>query len=106
MGRWLPLLAVMIGGCASVPLDGQARDQLYVGVVRVRVPEVAGPLTAVEVKTLGLGHDGALFLGWRAGRYVYARPEDCRLVILVRRAADVEQARTLVKGMEGACIAT
>lgn len=59
---------------------------------------------AVDVKTLGFGVDGSVFLGWRDSKFVFARPEDCRVVIIMRDRAELKTVQKLVQSMEGACL--
>jgi len=96
--------ALLSSGCTSVPTSGRAGDHWYFGLVRVTYPEKHGDLIAAKVRNLGLGFDGGLYLGWHGSDFVFARPEDCRIVIIVRDKADVAQAKSLVQGVEGACL--
>ena len=88
----------------SVPLNGKSSDHWYLGLVHVRYPETKGPLIAAKVQALGAGFDGAFYLGWHGSDYVFARPEDCRIVIIVRDRADVTHAKALIQGVEGASL--
>lgn len=97
-------IGVLLSGCTVIPTSGRAGDHVYLGLVRVKLPKATGPLVVADVKTLGLGFDGAAFLGWRNSKFVYAKPEECRVVIVVRDRADLASVETIVKSMEGACI--
>ena len=93
-------------GCVSVPTDGTAKSHTYVGIVRVAYPGSRGKLTAIDVKSLGLGFDGAVFLGWRDSNFVYASPEDCRVVIIVRDRLESSHLTRLVEALGvKACVA-
>ena len=102
--RGLLVSAALLSGCTTVPTNGRAGTHWYFGLVRVTYPEKRGDLIAARVRALGLGYDGGVFLGWSGSDFVFARPEDCRIVIIVRRQADVTHAKTLIKGVEGACL--
>ncbi len=100
--RRAAVLALMLlaGGCAMVPTDGTARTQWHVGVVRVATGAGEGA-ESVSVRTLGLGWDGAAFLGWRAADYARVDPAGCQVMIVVRRDADLASVERLVKSFEG-----
>lgn len=95
---------VLLAGCATVPADEGRGDHWYFGLVRVTYPETRGALIAARVRNLGIGFDEGFYLGWHAGDFVFARPENCRIVIIVRDKADLAHAKTLIKGVEGACL--
>jgi hypothetical protein len=102
----LAAIALMLSGCVVTPTTGVSGVHYYVGVVRVEIPKATGRLVMVDTKVLGLGFDGSAFLGWREGQFVFARPEDCRLVVVVRDAAERPHIETLVRSLgEGTCIA-
>lgn len=96
----LALALLAPGGCATVPTDGTARAQTHVGIVRVVTGGGAG-VESVSVRTLGLGWDGAAFLGWRAADYARADPAGCQVMIVVRRDADLASVEQLVRSFEG-----
>jgi hypothetical protein len=86
--------------------DGASRKHYYFGLVRVEYPEKIGALTAVNVKTLGLGFDGSAFLGWRDSSFVLAKPEDCRTIIILRDKVELAQIKVLLDNLgEKPCIA-
>jgi len=110
--RW----TVLIGGllctaCVSslgnVEPNRTGRTLTYVGIVRVRMPAAQDGITYVDVKTLGLGWDGAAFLGWHAGQWVTADPAKCQLLVIVRSGVEADSAAALFKslGEQRPCIA-
>lgn len=94
-------VALMLTGCATVPTDGSAQSQVHIGVVRVVTHPGVGQVRQISVRTLGLGWDGAAFLGWRKADYVRANPTDCQLLIVVRRAADMKSVTQILEAMKG-----
>lgn len=104
-GRWLLTASALgLASCTTVPTAGSAGTHYYLGLVRVVYPDSIGQLVAADVKTLGVGVDRGAFLGWRNSRFVFAKPGDCRIVIMVRDHAELENVEKLIKSMEGACL--
>lgn len=100
------LLPVSLAACVSLPTDGAGKAQYYFGLVRVEYPVSRGKLTAIDVKTLGLGFDGAAFLGWRDSKFVYADAGDCRTVIILRDRAESGHVAQLLRSLgDKACVA-
>lgn len=73
----------------------------YVGVVRVHMPAAQEGMHYADVKALGLGWDGAMFVGWRAGQWVTADPEKCQLLVIVRSGVEAESAAALFSALAG-----
>lgn len=100
------LILVLLAGCVSIPTDGSGKAHYYIGLVRVVYPELRGKLTAVDVKSIGIGFDGAAFLGWRDSKFVYADAGDCRTVIILRDRVEADHVVQLLKSLgDKACIA-
>ena len=100
------VVSLLLGGCSTVSSDGASRKHYYFGLVRVDFPESVGDLKAVNVKTLGLGFDGSVFLGWRDSSFVLAKPEDCRTIIILRDKVELAQIKILLENLgEKPCIA-
>ena len=100
------LLPVLLAACVSVPVDGASKAHYYFGLVRVEYPLSRGKLTAIDVKTLGAGFDGAAFFGWRDSKFVYADAGDCRTVIILRDRAESAHVAQLLKSLgDKACVA-
>ena len=80
---------------------------MFIGVVRVTMPDRKGELSAIDVKTLGFGWDAGPFVGWRAGNWVMADPAKCQLLIVIRSPAQAENAAKVIQSLEGQepCIA-
>jgi hypothetical protein len=79
----------------------------FVGIVRVEVPDTAGKLAAVDVRSLGIGWDNGPYLGWKAGNWVVADPANCQLLIVIRTPAQAQNAAKVIESLGGqnACIA-
>jgi hypothetical protein len=107
MNRLVLLLAVVaVQGCTVVPSDGAGKAHYYFGFVRVAYPESRGKLTAIDVKSMGIGFDGAAFLGWRDSKFVYAEPGDCRTVIILRDRIEEDHVTQMLKALgDKACVA-
>jgi hypothetical protein len=105
------LLALALTGCVVVEVGdrdgGQRTARTHIGITRIVTPEVPDGLSAVEVKTLGVGWDKGPFLGWHAGNWITADPAKCQLVVIVRTPLDAEHAARIMQAMEGQdpCIA-
>jgi hypothetical protein len=97
----LPLLLAV--GCAQMSLgEGAAvRTHHYAGVVRVKIPATVGPVRAIDISMLGLGVENGVFVGWRRGQYVFARSEDCQLLIIIRSPMEAEHALKILRAAEG-----
>lgn len=101
-------LAMLLTGCTTVQPGGKTgRSAVYVGIVRVQWPEAAGQTQALSVKTLGVGWEAGPYLGWKSGQWVVADPRDCQLLIIIRSAAQAENAVQILESLKGQkpCIA-
>lgn len=94
-------LTLALGGCATVNASESGRSLWFVGVVRVVLPDKAGKLAAVDVKSLGMGWDSGPFLGWKAGNWIIADPGDCQLLIVIRSPAQAENAAKVLQSLGG-----
>lgn len=103
-GVGVALSIAMLAGCVSVEPGAAPGARYYLGLVHVRYPDAIGPLVAADVRALGVGIGDGAFLGWRDSKLVFARPEDCRVVVIVRDRADLESVKTITRSMEGACL--
>jgi hypothetical protein len=105
------LLPLALTGCVTVDMadqDGGTRtSRTHIGITRIVTVEKPGAMTAVDVKTLGLGWDNGPFLGWRSGNWVTADPAKCQLVVIVRSSIEVENAAKVLAALKGQnpCIA-
>jgi len=100
-------MAVLLSGCSTVDVGSQRSSQLYLGLVRVIMPERRKGLAAVDVKALGLGWDQGVWVGGRHGNWVIADPAECQLLIVIRTPAQAANAARVLRSMEGkqACVA-
>jgi hypothetical protein len=103
-------LLLMLGsqGCTTinlVPEEGSklsgVRNQLFVGALKVRIPESEGNIQAVDIKTLGVGWQKGPFLGWNASNLVTANPSSCQLLIIIRTPAEADNALKIISSLEG-----
>lgn len=114
MGAFLKIvafLALALCGCVSIevgPDDGSERSaRTHIGITRITTPEATDHVAAVDISTLGIGWDDGPFVGWRESRLVFADPEECRLIVIVRSPAQAENAVEILRALEGQnpCIA-
>lgn len=86
---------------------GHGKTNTYVGFVRVRVAEVTDGLGYADVRALGLGWDGAAFVGWRSGQWVTADPARCQLLVVIRSGVEARAAADVFEklGEQQPCIA-
>lgn len=98
-------MAMLLAGCASASPHRPA-DHLL-GFVRLAEFPTVGDVRALEISTIGGGWGGAPFLGWQRGRYVFARPGACQLLIVVRSGVEADHVRSIAQSLEGQkpCIA-
>lgn len=105
----LAIMASLLCGCTTINLvttdDVTARrfdERAYLGAVRIRLPQITGKqLAAVDVETLGLGWTGGPVLGWQSGRWVYADPTQCQMLVIIRSPAQAENAKDILQALEG-----
>lgn len=101
-GRVALLAAFALTACAGVNLAKSGRQSLrFAGGVRIEVPETYGEVRAIDVTTLGAGVDTSAFLGWRRGQFVFVKPNECQLLIIVRSTAQAEHAAAMIDAMKG-----
>lgn len=103
-------MALALGGCATVDASDRGertRTLWFVGVTRVVLPQPEGSVSAVDVKSLGLGWDAGPYLGWKAGNWIVADPSQCQLLIVIRSPAQAENAAKVIESLKGQnpCIA-
>ena len=67
----------------------------------MNIPATIGDVRAIDVSTLGVGVDGGVFLGWRRGQYVFVRPGECQLLIIIRSPVEAEHALRILRAAEG-----
>lgn len=96
-------LAVSAAACAQVNLGGgePGSSRIYAGAVRVNVPATIGEVRAIDVSTLGVGVEDGLFIGWRRGQYVFVRPGECQLLVIIRSRLEAEHALSILRAAEG-----
>ena len=69
------------------------------GLVRIVVPDGQGKLSAIDVKTLGVGWDRGPYLGWKEGNWIVADPANCQLLIVIRSTAQAENASKVLQAL-------
>jgi hypothetical protein len=102
-------LILPCAACTQVSLTEESpeRSRLYVGAVRLQIPETVGNLRALDVSTLGLGVGNGVFLGWRRGQYVFVPTGECQLIVIIQTPLESEHATRILEaaGSEQLCIA-
>lgn len=93
--------AVALTGCVNITVGERGKSHVFVGVVRVTMPDRVGAVSAIDVKTLGIGWSQGPFLGWNAGNWVSANPADCQLLIIVKSSAQAEGAAKVLQSLGG-----
>ena len=106
-GLSLLCLIISVGGCTTIRSGDVGRVRTYVGVVRVVTPNVVGDVTAIDVKSLGIGWDQGPFLGWKAANHISADPSKCQLLIVARSRAQMQNAENILNLLKGqnTCVA-
>ncbi|MDF0487355.1 hypothetical protein PX554_04375 [Sphingomonas sp. H39-1-10] len=100
-------MALALCGCTSVQVADRGESRVYLGVVRVTVPDRAGDLVAYSVKTAGAGWHRGPWLGWRSDTWVEADPAKCQLLVVIRSGVEARNAAEVLRALEGrnACVA-
>lgn len=101
----LLLMLVTLSSCAVNAETGQTGARLYLGVVRVEVPQTRGRVSAVRAQALGLGWGAGAqagpFAGWSSDDWITADPADCQMLIIIRSGAQAAHARALIQSLGG-----
>jgi hypothetical protein len=105
--RWMILFLFALCGCTSIGDDKRGISRIFVGVVRVKLPQHGDGLSAIDVKALGLGWDGGPWLGWRNGNWVVADPSRCQLLVIIRTPVQADNAIRILSslGEQPICVA-
>ncbi|MEH6660609.1 MAG: hypothetical protein V7679_03085 [Parasphingorhabdus sp.] len=97
-----------LAGCTTinmVPQDGVVttpyKQSTHIGVTRLRLPASQGNVQAADIKTLGVGWQSGPFIGWNASNLITADPSECQLLIVVRSAAQAENAAKILSSLKG-----
>lgn len=102
MGVSALVLLAMLSGCASVTPGEWRGSRTFIGVVRVDMPVTQGSVQAVRVRTLGAGAGPAgAFVGWEDGNWITADPAACQLLIIIRHAAEADNAARVLRALGG-----
>jgi len=96
----------LLTACTSVTVgEGGGETITGIGVVRVELPPTKGGVVAVKRSGLGLGWDelpaGGAWLGYSDSEWVIADPGDCQLLVIIRSAAEAENAAKVLFALEG-----
>lgn len=105
----LVLGIVLLCGCTTVNVmpavdqgvSTEYQDRTYIGITRLRLPSTQGYVQAADVKTLGAGWQSGPFVGWNASNLVTSDPAKCQLLIVVRSAAQAENAAKIISSLKG-----
>jgi hypothetical protein len=97
-----------LAGCTTINMVPQAdgastqyQQSTYIGITRLRLPARQGNVQSADIKTLGVGWQSGPFVGWNASNLVTADPSECQLLIVVRSAAQAENAAKIISSLEG-----
>ena len=100
------LFAAFVAGCASVQPDRVNESGYYFGIVHVAFPKTRGAVTAVDARVLGVGFDGAAFVGWRDSKFVFSRPDQCGAIVVIRNPLEMASVVKILNALgENPCIA-
>lgn len=97
---------MMSAGCTSISV-GSADGQEFAGLgyYQVKLPASQGTLVAVERESVGIGWGSlagsAAFLGYDKSEWVIADPADCQLLIVIKSAAQAENAKEIIELLGG-----
>jgi len=97
----LLLLSLMMCSCTTVRPERGVSTRVYLGLVKIVVPQTRGTVTAFDVETVGFGWDESAYLGWRSGSWVMADPAECQLLIIIKNAAQAGNAAEIIRSLEG-----
>lgn len=100
------IFAAFAASCASVQPDRTNGSGYYFGVVRVGYSKNRGAVSAVDTRTLGLGFDGAAFVGWRDSKFIFSRPDQCGAIIIIKNRMEMTSVVSLLNALgKNPCIA-
>ena len=99
--RFALALTLFTCACTTVEAGGSRQSQFYWGATSVEIPQTQGDVSAISVRTLGIGWDRGPFLGWRAGSWISADPGNCQLLIIIRSPVESSNAIEIIRALEG-----
>ena len=105
--RWIASIllagigAPLMVGCTTVRTGGEGSTRFVLGLVRIDLPATQGNLSAVAVKSLGIGWNQGPFLGWNDSSWVIAQPNECQMVVIIRSSVEAEQAARVLEQLKG-----
>jgi hypothetical protein len=94
-------LLALLGGCTTVPSEGEARSAVHLGLTSVRIPQTRGHVFAASARTFGVGWDAGPFIGWRSANWIVADPAGCQLLVVIRQAVEADNAIRILNALEG-----
>ena len=99
-------VACLLSACTHVTVgEGGGETITGIGVVRVELPRTTGGAVAVKRTGVGFGWDelpaGGAWLGYSDSQWVIADPRDCQLLVIIRSAAEAENAAKALSALEG-----
>lgn len=100
------ILAGWAAACTTIQVDSGGGSAITgIGLVRVELPPVQGKTLAIERSGVGFGWEstpgGGAWLGYSASQWVLADPADCQLLIIIRSAAQADNAKTILETIKG-----
>lgn len=104
----LTLSTGALAGCTTINMVAQDgvttapyQQSTHIGITRLRMPARQGNVQAADIKTLGIGWQAGPFIGWNSSNLVTADPSKCQLLIVVRSAAQADNAAKIISSLKG-----
>ena len=105
---WIASAGILLmAGCTTVNLGSAGSTKTILGIARIELPGTAPGMSAIGLKTFGIGWDGGPFLGFHETNWVAASPADCQLVVIIRSNVEADNARQVLERLKGGniCVA-
>lgn len=99
---WItPACLLLLAGCTTIDLGSNGSTKTVLGIARIELPATAPGMSAVGLKTFGIGWDGGPFLGFHESSWVIASPAECQLVVIVRSNVEADNAKQVLERLKG-----
>lgn len=97
----LLLLSASLPSCTVVKAGSGGTARTLIGIVRVELPPTTGRVSAIDVRTVGLGWDDGPFAGYRGSNWISAPPDRCQLTVIIRSTVQGDHAARLLRQLQG-----
>ncbi len=99
-------MCLAVSACTTISVGGaDGQEFAGIGFYRVKLPATQGSLIAVERESVGVGWGSlagsAVFLGYDKSEWIVADPENCQLLIVIKSAAQAENAKQIIERIGG-----